>query len=207
AQVTVYKDGEVVIDTVAGQMGPDDPRPVQPDTLFCCFSTTKGVAATALHILADRGIIDYDAPVVKYWPAFGQHGKDKLTVAQAFSHQAGLHAMPKPFSPEHITDWDAGIKRMEEGVPAYEPGTDVGYHAVTFAWVAGGIIHGATGRHIREVMTTEIAKPLGMESEMYVGIDDGLEDRLATLEIATLGEGAPLPDDADMFKAMPKEQW
>lgn len=206
-QVTVYKDGEVVVDTVEGQMGPDDPRPVQPDTLFLSYSTTKGVAATALHILADRGLIDYDAPVVKYWPAFGQHGKDKLTVAQAFSHQAGLHAMPSPFKKEHITDWDAGIKRMEEGVPAYEPGTATGYHAVTFAWVAGGIIHGATGRHIREVMNTEIAKPLGLESEMYVGIDDGLEDRLATLEIATLGEGAPLPDDADMFKAMPKEQW
>ncbi len=207
AQVTVYKDGKVVVDTVAGQMGPDDPRPVQPDTLFLSYSTTKGVAATALHILADRGLIDYDAPVVKYWPAFGQHGKDKLTVAQAFSHQAGLHAMPSPFDKSHITDWDAGIKRMEEGVPAYEPGTATGYHAVTFAWVAGGIIHGATGRHIREVITTEIAKPLGLESEMYVGIDDGLEDRLATLEIATLGEGAPLPDDADMFKAMPKVQW
>ena len=206
-QVTAYKDGVVVVDAVAGQMGPDDTRPVQPDSLFCSFSTTKGVAATALHILADRGVIDYDAPVVKYWPAFGQHGKDKLTVAQAFSHQAGLHAMPEPFLPEHITDWDAGIKRMEEGVPAYEPATSTGYHAVTYGWIAGGIIQGATGRHIKDVIRTEIAEPLGIADEMYVGIPEGLDDRLATLAIGVAGEGAPIADDHDMFKAMPKLMW
>lgn len=206
-QVTAYKDGVVVVDAVAGQMGPDDTRPVQPDSLFCSFSTTKGVAATALHILADRGVIDYDAPVVKYWPAFGQHGKDKLTVAQAFSHQAGLHAMPEPFLPEHITDWDAGIKRMEEGIPAYEPVTSTGYHAVTYGWIAGGIIQGATGRHIKDVIRTEIAEPLGIADEMYVGIPEGLDDRLATLAIGVAGEGAPIADDHDMFKAMPKLMW
>ncbi len=207
-QVCVYHDGKKVVDDCAGQMGPDDQRPVQPDTLFCVFSSTKGVAATAVHMLADRGLLDYDAPVVKYWPAFGQNGKEKLTVAQAMSHQSGLHAMPEPFSPDHINDFAAGMRRMEEGVPAYEPGTATGYHAVTFAWVAGGIVLGASGRHIKDFIQEEIAEPLGMGKELYVGIPkDTPESRLATLEIHAAGEGMPIPDDADFYKAMPKPQW
>lgn len=207
-QVCVYKDGVPVVDTFAGRMGPDDTRPVQADSLFCAFSVTKGVAATAIHMLADRGLIDYDAPVAKYWPAFAQNGKDRLTVAQALSHQGGLHAMPSPFAPEHITDWDAGIKRMEEGVPAYEPGTSTGYHAVTFGWIVGGIVQGATGRHIKDVIREDIAEPLGIADEMYVGIpESGVDARLTTLETMPMGQGAPLPPDHDMFKAMPPPMW
>ena len=207
AQVCVYKDGKVVADVCAGQMGPDDPRPVRPDSLFLSFSTTKGVAALALHQLADQGLIDYDAPVAKYWPAFAQHGKDKVTVAQAMSHQCGLHAMPEPFKVADITDWEAGIRRMEEGVPAWEPGTATGYHAVTYGWIVGGIVQGATGRHIKEVIRDNVAIPLGVQDEMYVGIPDGVEDRLTTLEIVAAGEGAPIPADHDMFKAMPLAMW
>lgn len=206
-QVCAYHRGAPVVDTVAGTFGPGDARPVRQDTVFCSFSTTKGVAATAIHMLADRGLLDYDAPVAKYWPAFGQHGKDRLTVAQAMSHQAGLHAMPEPHRPEHITDWDAGIRRMEEGIPAYEPGTATGYHAVTYGWIAGGIVEGVTGRHIKDFIRDEIAVPLGVEDELYVGIPDGIEDRLATLEIIAAGEGLDLPPESDFYKAMPKAMW
>jgi CubicO group peptidase (beta-lactamase class C family) len=196
-----------VVDAWAGQMGPEDSRPVQPDSLFLSFSTTKGVAATALHILADRGVVDYDAPVAKYWPAFAQNGKERLTVAQAVSHQGGLHAMPAPFKTEYVTDWDAGIKRMEEGVPAWEPGTATGYHAVTYGWIIGGIVKGATGKHIKDVIREEIAEPLGVADEMYVGIPKGLDERLTTLEIVVAGETLGLPDDSDFHKAMPKVMW
>jgi CubicO group peptidase (beta-lactamase class C family) len=207
-QVCAYKDGKTVVDAWAGVMGPNDPRPIQPDSLVLSFSVTKGVTGLAIHILAERGLIEYDAPVSKYWPAFSGHGKEKLTVAQALSHQAGLHAMPSgPFQVKWLTDWDAGIKRMEENVPAYEPGTATGYHAVTHAWIAGGIVQGATGRHIKDIIRQEIAIPLGVGDSMYVGIPDGLDERLTTLELAVLGEGAPLPEDANMFKAMPKDQW
>lgn len=207
-QVTAYKDGVKVIDCVAGQMGPEDTRPVKPDSLFCTFSTTKGVAALALHQLADRGLLDYDEPVAKYWPAFGKHGKDRVTIAQAMSHQAGLHAMPEPFKPEHITDWDAGIKRMEEGVPAYEPGTSTGYHAVTYGWIVGGIVQAVTGRHIKDVIRTEIAEPLGMADEMFVGIPEGLDERLATLDTSRAGGVPPgVSEGHDMFKAMPRPMW
>ena len=146
-QVAAFVNGEPVIDVVARVIGPDGPRPVAPDTLFLSFSSTKGQTPLLIHQLADRGLLDYDAPVAEYWPAFGQHGKDRLTVAQAMSHQAGLHAMPAPFAPEHITDWDAGLVRMEQGIPAWEPGTATGYHAVTYGWIAGGIVAGVTGRY------------------------------------------------------------
>ncbi|MGE3073454.1 MAG: serine hydrolase domain-containing protein [Dehalococcoidia bacterium] len=125
-QVAAYKDGELIVDAWAGEMGPEDARPVQADSLFLSFSTTKGVAATALHILADRGVIDYDAPVAKYWPEFAANGKGNVTVAQAMSHQAGLHAAP----PNDVSlDWDRAIDFIANGVPAWEPGTATGYHA------------------------------------------------------------------------------
>jgi CubicO group peptidase (beta-lactamase class C family) len=206
-QVCAYQDGEMIVDAWAGRMGPEDGRPVEGDSLFLSFSTTKGVAATLIHMLVDRGQIDYDAPVARYWPAFGQHGKGELTVAQAMSHQAGLHRMPEPFQPEHITDWGAGIRRMEEGVPAYPPGTATGYHAVTFGWIVGGIVQGVTGQHIRDVIQREIAEPLGVGDSMFVGIPEGLDKRLTTLEIVSAGEGLPIPEDAEFYKAMPKTMW
>jgi CubicO group peptidase (beta-lactamase class C family) len=211
-QVCAYRDGEVVVDNWAGRMGLDDPRPVQADSLFSSWSTTKGVAATALHILADRGLIDYEAPVAKYWPGFARNGKDGITVAQAMSHQSGLHAMPRPYTVETLTDWEAGIKYIEDAVPAYEPGTAMGYQAYTYGLIVGGIVQGATGRHIRNVIRDEIAKPLGVEDEMYVGIPDGVEDRLTTLEIWDI-DGIleemeePPPPGSDFFKAMPFELW
>jgi CubicO group peptidase (beta-lactamase class C family) len=147
--------------------------------------------------------------VAEYWPEFAVNGKESVTVAQALSHQAGLHAMPKPFAPEHITDWDAGVSRVAAATPAYEPGTATGYHAVTFGWIVGGIVAGATGRHIQDVIRSEIAEPLGVNDEMFVGIPDdpSLAPRLTTLEIAVAGEGLPIPEDADFYAAMPKAMW
>jgi CubicO group peptidase (beta-lactamase class C family) len=206
-QVCAYRHGERIVDTWAGLMGPEDSRPVGPDSLFLSFSTTKGVAATALHILADRGIIDYAAPVAKYWPAFAQNGKGEITVAQAMSHQAGLHALPVPYTLEFVTDWEAGLRWIEQGTPAWPPGTATGYHAMTYAWIVGAIVQYATGgRHIKDVIREEIAEPLGVADEMFVGIPDGVEERLTTLLQQPRPANSPLaqlPPDHDMFKAMP----
>lgn len=214
-QVCAYLGGEKVVDTWAGQMGPNDPRPVGPDTLFSSFSTTKGVAATALHILADRGLLEYEQPVARYWEEFGQKGKERVTVAQAMSHQAGLHAMPMtPEGAAPLLEWENGLRYVAEGEPAWEPGTATGYHAITYGWIVGGIIEGASGRHIQEVLLEEIARPLGVENEMFIGIPDGLEERLATLQTAQEQQAAgeqsnaraamfQLPPDHDFFKAMP----
>src|SRR5688572_8573777 len=211
-QVCAYMNGEIVVDIAAGTMGPEDPRPVQADTLFSSFSTTKGVAATALHILADRGVIDYGAPVSKYWPEFAANGKGAITVAQAMSHQSGLHTMPAdPGECRKLLNWEEGLRYVANGVPAWEPGTATGYHAVTYGWIAGGIIQFASGRHIQDVVENEIAKPLGISGQMYIGIPGGVEDRLASLqtappptaEQAAASPMAQIPPDHDMWKAMP----
>jgi CubicO group peptidase (beta-lactamase class C family) len=205
-QVCAYQYGKKIVDTWAGTMGPGDNRPVKQDSLFCSWSTTKGVAATALHILADQGFIEYDAPVTQYWKEFGKHGKDKITVAQAMSHQAGIYKTPNLDNLENITDWSKGINYVENAVPAFPPGTKTGYHALTYGWIVGGIIEKATGRHIQDVIREEIAKPLEIAREMYVGIPDGVEDRLTTLEIWDSTQ-FDVPEGSPHFDAMPHEIW
>ena len=206
-QVAACKDGELVVDAWAGTLGPEDDRPVQRDSLFSSYSTTKGVAAAALHIMTDRGLIEYDAPVARYWPAFAAEGKGAVTVAQAMSHQAGLHATPLP-ARDFVLDWARGLGYVAGLAPAWAPGTASGYHALTYGWLAGGIIEGATRRSIGRVIEDEIARPLGVSGELYVGIPPGVEGRLATLQPPPPAPGVPdpiasLPADHDYFKAMP----
>ncbi len=210
-QVAAYVNGENIVDVVAGTRGPDDDRPVEHDTLFLSFSSTKGPTALLVHQLAERGQLDYDAPVVEYWPAFGQNGKERITVAQAMSHQSGLHALPSPLTIDDICDWDASIARMETGVPAWEPATATGYHALTYGWIAGGIFHGVTGRHIQNAFRTEIAAPLGVDNDFFVGIpaDGSVDHRLANLAVMGPHEALPmeLPEDSFFLQAMPKALW
>jgi aarF domain-containing kinase len=107
-----------------------------------------------------------------------------------------------------LTDWDAGLGWGAKGTPAWEPGTATGYHALTYGWVAGGIVEGAGGRHIKDVIAEDIAAPLGVGDEMYVGIPDGVDDRLATLIELEGDFSSEMPiaidDDHDFFKAMPR---
>jgi CubicO group peptidase (beta-lactamase class C family) len=115
--------------------------------------------------------------------------------------------MPVPTTADFICDWEAGLAHVANGTPAWEPGTATGYHALTYAWVVGGIVQGASGRHIKDVIAEDIAAPLGIGSEMYVGIPDGVEQRLATLiEMEPNPElEALIPPDHDFFKAMPRD--
>jgi len=205
-QVCAYQYGNNIVDTWAGTMGPNDHRPVKRGSLFCSWSTTKGVAATALHILADKGQLEYEVPVSDYWPEFGKHGKDKITVAQAVSHQAGIYKSPDLEIIENQTDWNRGLRYVENAVPVFTPGTKTGYHGLTFAWIIGGIIQKATGRHIRDVIREEIAEPLGIDKEMYVGIPEGVEDRLTTLEIWDSTKFG-IPEGQEFFEAMPNIWW
>jgi CubicO group peptidase (beta-lactamase class C family) len=162
-------------------MGKRDDRPVQPDTLFNCWSTTKGVAAAMVHLLVDRGLVDFDAPVAKYWPAFAQNGKEKVTVTHILAHQAGLHAARPPYSNETLADWEGNLRYIEQLAPGYEPGTQTGYHSFTYAWTVGGLVEHVTGKRFGEVLHDDLAAPLGLENELFIGIPDGVEDQLATL--------------------------
>src|SRR5688572_28008964 len=105
-QLAAYKDGQLVVDTWAGVANRETRRPVDGDTLFTVFSTSKGIAATCAHILAERGQLDYDSPVARYWPEFAHNGKARATVADALAHRIGVPQLPPNVTPEQLCDAD-----------------------------------------------------------------------------------------------------
>ena len=105
-QVAVYRNGEQVVDAVAGIADPATGGPVTSDTPFFSYSIGKGVAATVVHVLAERGVLGYDTPIVELWPEFGAHGKQKVTVRHALSQSAGVPGLPPGLTVEDLCDWD-----------------------------------------------------------------------------------------------------
>jgi CubicO group peptidase (beta-lactamase class C family) len=168
AAVCVYHRGECVVDLWGGYSNDQD-KPWQQDTMSPSFSTTKGVASTLLHIYADRGLIDYDAPVAEYWPEFARKGKQKITVRQVLSHQSGLyHVRQMIDSADRMLDWDHMIHAIENTAPAHKPGTRTGYHGLTYGFLVGEIIQRVTGKKFSNLVQSEIARPLHLDG-LYVG--------------------------------------
>jgi CubicO group peptidase (beta-lactamase class C family) len=177
---TVYLRGKCVVDIWAGNARRDG-TPWKRDTMSICFSGTKGVAATAVHMLASDGLLDYDAPVARYWPEFGCNGKEQITVCQVLAHQAGLHkTVPLVNQLTDILDWDLIVGRLAEAEPDFHPGTANGYHAVTFGWLVGELVHRVSGQRLPELVQERIVKPLGLDG-LHIGDADGEMDRLADL--------------------------
>ncbi|KAK1417815.1 hypothetical protein QVD17_26949 [Tagetes erecta] len=185
-QVCAYKDGQVIIDTAAGVLGKDDPRPVQPDTLFPVFSVTKAVTAGMIHWLADKGKLKLDENVANIWPEFGANGKDKIKVNHILNHTSGLHNALAGISETDqklYYDFNECIKRIAMLAPETEPGRVQLYHYMSFGWLCGGIIEHASGKKFQDVLEEAIVRPLNVEGELYIGIPPGVESRLATLTI------------------------
>ncbi|GAA1851299.1 serine hydrolase domain-containing protein [Pseudonocardia ailaonensis] len=205
-QVAVYRHGRQIVGVAAGDAGLAEPRPVREDSVFSSSSVTTGVAATAVHILADAGDLDLDDPVAKYWPGFAKNGKEAITIAEALSHQGGLYRMPRPLTAEFFADWDAGIRWIEDLEPAWTPGTRSGMHALSWGWVCGGIVDHVTGQRIDRFVQDMIATPLGVADEFMIGIDDRVADRLTRLTVAEDGSATTrLPPDHPVLDAMPPD--
>jgi CubicO group peptidase (beta-lactamase class C family) len=179
-QVAAYVDGELVVDAWAGVADEVSKQQVNGDTLFTTWSTTKGFVATCLHILTDRGHVDYDVPVATYWPEFAANGKEGITVRHVLTHSAGIPHMPKGVTPEMMTDWETMCSTIAEYEPLWKPGMKTGYHFWTFGWIVGEIIRRVDGRSIARFVREELCQPLGI-TDFYLGIPDGVEDRVAPL--------------------------
>jgi CubicO group peptidase (beta-lactamase class C family) len=179
-QVAAYLKGELVVDTWGGVADEVTGRKVDGDTLFNVYSVTKAVAAVALHMQADRGLIDYNAPVVWYWPEYGAHGKAATTVRDVLTHRACVPQMPADVTPERMCDWEWMTRAIAALEPIAPPGSKTLYLSMTFGWIVGEIVrrtdpaHRSLGRFIRE----EIATPLGI-TDLWVGIPDSVESRIA----------------------------
>ncbi|GAB91709.1 serine hydrolase domain-containing protein [Gordonia rhizosphera] len=180
AAVAVYHRGRLVVDLWGGVRNPEG-DPWQRDTLAMCFSTTKGVAATCAHVLADRGELDYDERVATYWPEFAQNGKADITVRQILSHSAGLHRFGTIVDhASRVLDWEHMTDALARAKPAYAPGTAVGYHALTFGWLVGELVRRISGLPINEFLQKEIAEPLGLDG-LFIGCPPEQRHRIAPL--------------------------
>ena len=204
-QVAVYRHGEQVIDAVAGVADPSTGRPVTSDTPFFSYSIGKGVASTVVHVLAERGVLDYDMRIVELWPEFGAHGKEKATIRHALSQSAGVPGLPPEVTVEDLCDWDKMCAIIADSDPWWEPGTTIGYHAVSWGYIVGEIIRRATRKPISAVLREEVAEPLGVADELFFAVPESEQHRMARLEDAEGSEEmfGELPEDSPIFKLGP----
>jgi CubicO group peptidase (beta-lactamase class C family) len=180
AAVAVYHRGELVVDAWIGARDGAG-RPWRRDSMAMSFSTTKGVVATVVHRLVDRGELAYDEPVATWWPEFAAAGKERITLRQLLSHQAGLHPIrPLVASAEDLLDWDRMVARLAAAAPVWPPGTRPGYQAITYGYLVGELVRRVTGASVDEAVRREIAEPLGLDG-LRIGLPPGERDRAVEL--------------------------
>ena len=168
AAVCVYHRGECVADLWGGARDAAG-RPWLRDTLAPSFSTTKGVASTLFHIMADRGLVSYEDRVARHWPEFAQQGKQDITVRHVLAHQSGLYHIRRMIDhAERMRDWEYMVRAIERTPPAHEPGARTGYHGLTYGFLVGEILQRVTGRRFPDLVRDELARPLGLDG-LYVG--------------------------------------
>jgi CubicO group peptidase (beta-lactamase class C family) len=179
AAVCVYRRGEVVVDLWGGVADTETGRAYGPDTLQLVFSTTKGLTAICAHLLSERGLLDIESPVARYWPEFAANGKDAITVAQLLSHTAGMAAIDEPTTVEEFLAWGPVIERLGAQSPNWDPGTARGYHAITFGNLVGEVIRRVSGVSPGRFVANDVAGPL--ELDFFVGLPEAEEARVAPL--------------------------
>lgn len=180
AAVCVYHRGRCVVDLWGGVRNRHG-APWTHETMAPSFSTTKGVAATLLHIAVSRGLLDYDDRVAQHWPEFAQGGKENVTVRHVLAHQSGLYHIRQMIDrADRMLDWDYMIHAIERAEPIHEPGTRTGYHGLTFGFIIGEILQRVTGRPFSRLVQDDLVRPLGLDG-MYVGAPDEALPRAAEL--------------------------
>lgn len=190
--------GEPVVDLWAGFADAARTRPWQRDTIVNVFSTTKAVTALCAHVLVDRGQLDLDAPVARYWPAFAANGKGAISARHLLSHTAGLAALRTRLTPESFFDWETMTAALAAERPWWEPGTANGYHALTYGYLVGELVRRIDGRTLGTFARDEIARPLA--ADFHIGLAAGEDHRVAEMIPPTEAERAgsaslsPAPD-------------
>ena len=194
-QAVGYRAGSLVVDAWAGVLDVDTNESVDGDSLFTIFSTTKALPITAIHLQAERGLLDYEAPLAEYWPEFGGKGKSGITVRQVLTHRSGMPQMPVGSTMETVADWDWVTERLADLEPLFTPGTRSTYHSMNYGWLLGEVVRRTdpTRRSFIDFVREEILIPLGM-SDLYLGVPDSALPRVATLygPQFKLGGEAPL---------------
>lgn len=185
----VTLEGETVVDIWGGHKKPDGDAWAE-DTVSIVFSCTKGATALCAHMLADRGLLDLDAPVAEYWPEFAQNGKENATVSMMLDHSVGVAHIRQTLKDGAYLDWDYMTDLVAREDPFWEPGTRNGYHGVTFAWTVGEIVRRAAGKPMGQFFAEEVAGPLGLD--FTIGTPASTQPRIAPMIAAQPDPNAPL---------------
>jgi len=205
AGFSAYHRGQKVVDLWGGIKDEDAGTPWEEDTLQLVFSTTKGATAIVANQLAQEGRLDVNAPVITYWPEFGQAGKETIPVSYLLSHQAGLAWVDDPMSLDDALAWEPVIRALEKQAPSWVPGTEHGYHATTYGWLVGEVVKRITGKSLGTAFHDQVAAPLDLD--FWIGLPESEEHRVSTL-ISMIPKGADKPLEngepnpiAEMMKA------
>lgn len=178
AAVAVTLDGAPVVDMWAGDADPKG-NPWQENTIVNVYSSTKTMAATCMLMLADRGELDFDAPVAQYWPEFAQNGKESVLVRHVMSHTAGVSGFDPPVTVEEIYDLDGIAAHLAAQSLWWEPGTKSGYHAVTQGNLESEVLYRITGKRMGQWFRDEVAGPTG--ADFHMGLPASEDHRVAEL--------------------------
>lgn len=206
ASFAAFLNGELVVDLWGGSADAAGKRPWERDTVANVFSTTKAMAAVVLHMLVERGQVDLDAPVAELWPEFAQAGKETLPVRHLLAHRAGLAALSTELPTEALWDWKRMTDALAAEAPGWEPGTQSGYHAMTYGYLLGEVARRATGRTLGTTFREEVAEPLG--ADFWIGLPESEDSRVAEMvppsaeELAAAGPAATPAPDSWLAKVM-----
>lgn len=172
--------GETVVDLWGGFADEAMTKPWEKDTILNVYSTTKTMTALTALLLADRGELDFDAPVAKYWPEFAANGKARIKVSHLMSHASGLSGWREPVTTvEDLYDWEKMTSLLAAQAPLWEPGTASGYHSITFGFLIGEVVRRITGKSLGTVFREKIAEPLG--ADFYIGLPASEDSRVADI--------------------------
>ncbi|MEU4232955.1 serine hydrolase domain-containing protein [Nonomuraea sp. NPDC026600] len=166
ACVALDVDGETVVDLWGGHRDPERTSPWTRDTIVNVFSTTKTVTALAILVLADRGLIDLDAPVATYWPEFAQNGKEGVLVRHVMGHTSGVSGWDQPITLADLYDVQASTAKLATQAPWWTPGTASGYHALSQGHLLGELVRRVDGRSLTRFVAEELAAPLGADVQI-----------------------------------------
>lgn len=168
ASAAVIVEDELVVDIWGGYADAEMTTPWERDTITNVWSTTKTMTALCALVLADRGELDFHAPVAKYWPEFAAGGKESIEVRHLMSHTAGLSGWTEPMREEDLFDWEKATSLLAAQEPWWEPGTASGYHAVTQGYLVGEVVRRITGQTLGTFFSSEVAGPLG--ADFHIGL-------------------------------------
>ncbi len=209
AAIAVYWYGKPVVDLWGGLRDARIMLPWEADTIVCMMSVAKGISATALAILYDRGLLDLSAPMAHYWPEFAQAGKGQITVTQALSHLAGIPVTDAAHEGD-IYNFEVMAASVAAQVPLWPAGTAQVYHSATLGHLAGMLVKRITGQSLGQFLRKEVSRPLS--ADYYIGLTPSEEARCATMipsanNLVSASKRAP-PDSLAyrQWKALPANE-